>query len=70
MAASARNEPVSTIHQPLSGGIAVPALSGQYGAMFDWTNLVADLIPDGLLVALCAAVLLLLAVLILWVELG
>ena len=38
--------------------------------MFDWTDAVTDLIQDGMLWALGAAVLLLLAVLILWVELG
>ena len=38
--------------------------------MFDWTGAVTDLIPDGMLWALGAAVALLLAVLILWVELG
>ena len=38
--------------------------------MFDWTEMAAGLLPNRFFWALCVAVTLLLAVLILWVELG
>ena len=62
--------PAYRCDRPFGAAIAGARPTRQNGAMFDWTDAVTDLIPDAMLWALGAAVLLLLAVLILWVELG